>query len=49
MCGSYVNEQDAAMAVDAYLDKIKDPKRKRNRDEFEEIQSLYLQNNKDTA
>ena len=33
--GSFINEVDAALAVDSYLDSIGDTQRPRNRDEFE--------------
>ncbi len=47
--GAFDDEDHAAHIIDTYLDRINDQKRPRNRDEFEEIQSLYLQNNKDIA
>ncbi len=39
--GSYDNEREAALVVDAYLDNKNDIKRPRNRDEFPEIMELY--------
>jgi len=46
--GTYDNELEAALVVDAYLDSKNDNERPRNRDEFPEIMELYKQqeNNK---
>ncbi len=40
--GTFENGEDAATAVDAFLDKENDFNRPRNRNEFPEIQELYL-------
>lgn len=39
--GLFVNEIDAALAVDAQLDELIDKKRPRNRDEFPEVMEAY--------
>lgn len=39
---TFTNETEAALAVDAYLDKVKDTRRIRNRDKHAEVMEAYL-------